>query len=79
MRGVRCVRVTYCSPGGQPGGLLVETLEGVLTRRTIGWDMGTCLPEEWIRDPYSHPRAHGGEIRHPPSNSVIRVCKKWKN
>ncbi len=28
MRGVRCVRVMYCSPGEQPGGSLVETLEG---------------------------------------------------
>ncbi len=33
MRGVRCVRVMYCSPGGQPGGSLVETLE-------VGTDSG---------------------------------------
>ncbi len=28
MRGVRRARVMYCKPGGQPGGVGVETLEG---------------------------------------------------
>ncbi len=28
MRAVRCVLMMYCSHGGQPGGSLLETLEG---------------------------------------------------
>ncbi len=30
MRGVRGVRVTYCTPGGQRGGVAMEILEEVL-------------------------------------------------
>lgn len=27
MRGLRCALVTYCKPGGQPGGVVVEASE----------------------------------------------------
>ncbi len=35
MRGVRRARVMYCKPGGQPGGVGVETLEGSPTRISL--------------------------------------------
>ncbi len=52
MRGVRWVRVTYCTPGGQPGGVAVESLEEgadlgfhwMGQTNTFSGMMGSCRP-----------------------------------
>ncbi len=62
MRGVRCALMTYCLPGGQPGGSLLETLEEgtefgdqwmgltIIVRGKMGSGLSLFSSGAWRRD-----------------------------